>query len=197
MNRQLKHSLVLAQQEGSVLTITLNRPEKLNAVSLALMGELVRVLHAAKKSSQVRVVVLTGAGESSFCAGGDLDEIRRLNSRTSHTYAAKGHRLASLIENLGKPVIAAINGYALGGGLEIALACHFRIAATTAKLGLPEIKHGIIPGWGGTARLVRVVGTSRAMAFCLFGEMITAACALEIGLVHQVAEASELLRIAA
>lgn len=169
MSHHADQELVLTRQQNGVLTITLNRPEKLNAVSLALMAELVRALLAARKSEQVRAVILTGVGERAFCAGGDLNEIKRLNPRTARAYAAKGHRLTSLIENLGKPVIAAINGYALGGGLEIALACHLRIAATTAKLGLPEIKHGVMPGWGGTARIARAIGPSRAMAVCLLG----------------------------
>ena len=188
--------LLIQEQRGKILSVSLNRPAKLNAMSLAMLAELLTALEFARRTDDVRVVILTGVGDKAFCAGGDLNEIRKLTQKTARAYAAKGHELTAAIENLGKPVIAAINGYALGGGLEIALACHLRIASNTAQLGLPEIRHGIIPGWGGTARIVRAVGSSRAMEICLLGEPITADQAYRIGLVHQVSEPGGLMNLA-
>jgi enoyl-CoA hydratase len=175
-----------------VATVTINRPDKLNALNAQAKAELRELFTQLKTDSNVDVVILTGAGEKAFVAGTDIKELTVLNSETGKEFSAKGQEVFDLIENLGKPVIAAVNGYALGGGCELALACHIRIASENAKFGQPEVNLGIIPGYGGTQRLARLVGRGRAMELVLTGNQIDAQEALRIGLVNKVVPLADL-----
>src|SRR5437879_11489099 len=161
--------------------VTINRPDKLNALNMAVMSELREAFTAIKDDAEVRVALLTGAGEKAFVAGADIGELNKNNPVEAKAYTHKGQGVLDLIENLGKPVIACINGYALGGGCELALACSFRLASENAKLGQPEVKLGIIAGYGGTQRLPRLVGQGLAMQMVLAGEVVTAQEAHRIG----------------
>ncbi len=183
---------VKTRTEAGVTTITIDRPEKLNALDAGVIAALERAFEAAASDADTRVVVLTGAGPKAFVAGADIGELRGLDPAEAEAFVRRGHALMARIENLGKPVIAAINGFALGGGCELALACTLRIAANTALLGLPEVKLGLIPGYGGTQRLARLVGRGRALQMMLTGEPVKAGEALFMGLVNEVAEPEEL-----
>ena len=183
---------ILIGRSGAVATVTVNRPGVLNALDSATVEALTAVLLDLKKDDEVRSVVLTGAGDRAFIAGADVGELSRLTPRTARGLADAGHRMCDLLEDLGKPVVAAVNGYALGGGCEVAMACTCRVAARTAKLGLPEITLGIIPGYGGTQRLPRLVGRGRALEMLLTGAPVTAEEAWRIGLVNRVVEAEAL-----
>src|SRR5205807_7848676 len=165
---------ILFEHRDSIAYITVNRPKVLNALNMATMGELRTVFTQLKDDRDVRVVILTGAGEKSFVAGADIGELQRNNPVEAKEYTHRGQAVLDLIENLGKPVIACINGFALGGGCEMAMACTMRLASENAKFGQPEVKLGIIPGYGGTQRLPRLVGKGVAMQLVLAGEMITA-----------------------
>ncbi len=180
------------QVENRVGTITIQRPKVLNALNLGTLLELETLLEEVVRDDEVRVVVVTGAGEKAFVAGADITELAALSPLEASEYARWGQRILSRLEGLGKPSIAAINGFALGGGLELAMACTFRIAADHAKMGLPEITLGLIPGFGGTQRLPRLIGPGRALEIILTGEMVSAERAAEIGLVHRVVPAAEL-----
>ncbi|HWY70798.1 MAG TPA: enoyl-CoA hydratase-related protein [Terriglobales bacterium] len=184
---------ILFEKRNSIAYITINRPKVLNALNMATMGELRRVFTDLKQDREVRVVILTGAGEKSFVAGADIGELQRNNPVEAKEYTHRGQAVVDLVENLGKPVIACINGFALGGGCEIAMACTMRLASENAKLGQPEVKLGIIPGYGGTQRLPRLVGKGIAMQLLLTGEMISAQEAHRIGLVNEVVPAQELI----
>ena len=184
---------LLVERDGPVALITVNRPAVLNALSFQLLDTLRRTFQDLQTDAAVRAVVITGAGEKSFIAGADINELARQTPVTGSNVAQRGQALFTLIETLGKPVIAAVNGYALGGGCELALACTIRLAADTARFGQPEINLGIIPGYGGTQRLPRLVGAGRALEMMLVGAPISAADALRIGLVNRVVPASELL----
>src|SRR5580765_7678807 len=184
---------ILFEKRNSIAYITINRPKVLNALNMATMGELRRVFTDLKQDREVRVVILTGAGEKSFVAGADIGELQRNNPVEAKEYTHRGQAVVDLVENLGKPVIACINGFALGGGCEIAMACTMRLASENAKLGQPEVKLGIIPGYGGTQRLPRLVGKGIAMQLLLTGEMISAQEAHRIGLVNEVVAAAELI----
>ena len=184
---------LLVETDGPVATITVNRPRVLNALNAATLGELDRAMRALGDDDGVRAVVLTGAGEKAFVAGADVTELAALAPGAAKAHAAFGQGVFDLIEHLGKPVIAAINGFALGGGCELAMACTIRIAADTARFGQPEVKLGLIPGFAGTQRLPRLVGQGRALELILGGEMIDAAEALRIGLVNRVVPAAALL----
>ena len=184
---------LLVERDGSVATITINRPKVLNALSLQTLDELRRAILALKYDAGVRVVILTGSGEKSFVAGADINELAEQTPITGREHALRGQHVFDLIEHMGKPVIAAINGYALGGGCELALACTMRIAADTAKLGQPEINLGIIPGYGGTQRLSRLIGRGRALELLLTGEQVTAADAYRLGLVNRVVTGANLI----
>ena len=177
---------LLVDRDGAVATITINRPKVLNALNTATLDELRRVILALKHDDSVRVVILTGSGEKAFVAGADINEIAVQTPAGGREHALTGQHVFDLIENMGKPVIAAINGYALGGGCELAMACTIRIAADTAKLGQPEINLGIIPGYAGTQRLTRLVGRGAALELLLTGDQISAAEALRLGLVNRV-----------
>jgi enoyl-CoA hydratase len=180
-------------KKNQVAYITIDRPKVLNALSMAVMDELRQVFQAVKDDDGVRVVILTGAGEKAFVAGADISELAQQSPVSAKEYTHRGQAVIDAIENLGKPVIACINGFALGGGCELALACTLRLASEHAKLGQPEVKLGLIPGYGGTQRLSRLVGKGVALQLVLTGEMISAAEALRIGLVNEVVPAAELI----
>jgi enoyl-CoA hydratase len=179
-----------------ICTVTINRPEKLNALNAVAKSELRTVFEDIKTDSGVDVVILTGAGEKSFVAGTDIGELTALDEQTGKRFAAEGQQVFAKIENLGKPVIAAVNGYALGGGLELALACHIRLASENARFGQPEVNLGIIPGYGGTQRLARCVGEAKAMEMTLTGDPVDAQEAARLGLVNRVVPQAELLAVA-
>lgn len=192
----MNYNSLLFDIKNRVATVTINRPDKLNALNATTKDELRSAFTQIKADASVDVVILTGAGEKAFVAGTDIGELTTLNSESGKEFATKGQEVFDLIENLGKPVIAAVNGYALGGGCEIALACHIRIAAENAKFGQPEVNLGIIPGYGGTQRLARLVGRGRAMEMILTGNPIDAQEALRIGLVNKVVLQAELMNTA-
>ena len=181
------------EKKNQVAYITIDRPKLLNALSMAVMDELRQAFQAVKDDVGVRVVILTGAGEKAFVAGADISELAQQSPVSAKEYTHRGQAVINAIENLGKPVIACINGFALGGGCELALACTLRLASDHAKLGQPEVKLGLIPGYGGTQRLSRLVGKGVALQLVLTGEMISAAEALRIGLVNEVVPAAELI----
>ena len=186
-------SNILLEKKNSIAYVTVNRPKVLNALNMATMEELRAAFHDIKNDDGIRVVILTGAGEKAFVAGADISELATQDAVTGKRYAHRGQSVLNLIENLGKPVIACINGFALGGGCEVAMACTMRLASENAKLGQPEVKLGIIPGYGGTQRLPRLVGKGLAMQHVLTGEMITAQEAHRIGLVNEVTPPAELI----
>ena len=178
---------ILLEHEKGIATIFINRPEKLNALNRATIQELHDSLKLADENPDVRVIIITGSGEKAFVAGADIAEFAHFSAEEGTQLAAKGQQiLFDFIENLKTPVIAAINGFALGGGLELAMACHFRIASDNAKMGLPETSLGVIPGYGGTQRLAQLVGKGRAMEMILTAGMIDAETAKNYGLVNQV-----------
>lgn len=187
---------VLVETRADIAVITVNRPDKLNALNAETVTELRRALEQVAGDEAVRAVILTGAGEKSFVAGADIAELARMTPLSGIDVSRQGQDTFRLLETMRKPVIAAVNGFALGGGLELALACHFRVASQNAKFGLPEVKLGIIPGYGGTVRLPRVVGRGRALELMLTGDMIDAEEAYRIGLVNHVYPAAELLAAA-
>ena len=189
----MSYENILVERGGAVARIVLNRPKVLNALNRALFVDLDAVLDELGGDAAVRAIVLTGAGEKAFAAGADISELAQVSAVEGQQLAANGQRIFSKLENLGKPVIAAINGFALGGGCELAMACAFRIASETARLGQPEVKLGLLPGYGGSQRLPRLVGKGAALKLLLTGEMIGAAEALRIGLVDEVVPAAELL----
>ncbi|GAC1654488.1 MAG: enoyl-CoA hydratase-related protein [Herpetosiphon sp.] len=181
------------QHEAGISTITLNRPKQLNALNGATISELLAALGEMHADRDVRVIVITGNGRA-FAAGADINELRALGTATdARELAARSHTLGQLMSQLRQPVIAAINGFAFGGGLELALACDIRFAADSAKLGLPEVTLGIMPGWGGTQRLARVVGSGMAKLMMMTGEPVTAEQALTMGLVERVVPLDALL----
>jgi enoyl-CoA hydratase len=189
----MSHENLLYQKSEGVARITFNRPNVLNALNRRTIEELRDALLDARDDSAVRVVILIGAGEKSFVAGADISELAQRTPVDGKEFSLFGQSVFHLLETLGKPSICAINGFALGGGCELALSCTIRLASKTAKLGQPEVKLGIIPGYGGTQRLARLCGKGVAHELCLTGEMITAEEALRIGLVNHIHEPTELL----
>jgi enoyl-CoA hydratase len=187
---------VLLERDGAVAIVTVNRPNVLNALNAQTLDELRRVMLDLKHDDSAHAVVLTGAGDKSFVAGADINELAVQTPTSGREHALRGQHVLDLIENLGKPVIAAINGYALGGGCELAMACTLRLAADTAKIGQPEINLGLIPGYAGTQRLSRLVGKGRAMEIILTGAPISAHEAERIGLVNRVVPAADLMTAA-
>jgi enoyl-CoA hydratase len=187
-------STISLERSGPIATLTLNRPAVLNALNLQMLDELSAAFAELDADDALRAVIVTGAGPKAFAAGADISELNALpNARAGEAQARRGQALTTAIERMRVPVIAAVNGFALGGGCEIAMACDIRIAAENAKFGQPEVNLGILPGYGGTQRLTRLVGEGWAMYLCLTGEMIDAAEALRIGLVQKVTPAEGLL----
>lgn len=184
---------LLLERDGGIATITVNRPRVLNALDTHTIDDIRRAALELKGDDAVRVVIITGAGEKAFVAGADIEQLAQLGPDQAKAYAMAGQHVFELLENLGKPVIAALNGFALGGGCELALACTFRIASDTVRLGQPEIKLGLIPGFAGTQRLLRLVGKGRALDLILTGRMVDADEALRIGLVHRVVPPASLM----
>jgi enoyl-CoA hydratase len=182
---------LLLEHDGPVAILTINRPAVLNALDTPTTDELRRAILQLKHDTAVRVVIITGAGEKSFIAGADINELAALRPTQGKEHAQRGQHVLDLIENMGKPVIAAINGFCLGGGCELAMACTLRIAADTARIGQPEINLGIIPGYAGSQRLARLVGKGIALDLLLTGRQIKAVEALAIGLVNRVVPATE------
>ena len=186
-------SVVLTEVSERILTITINRPDKLNALNAEVMDALAAAFEIARQDEGVGGVILTGAGEKAFVAGADVRVFTTLTPAAARAFAKKGQALFDRIENLGKPVVVAVNGFALGGGCELAMACTLRIASKTAKLGQPEVNLGVMPGYGGSQRLPRIVGKGRAFEILLTGDAVSADEAFRIGLVNRVVEPSELL----
>jgi enoyl-CoA hydratase len=190
--------MTLVKIQDGIAWLKINREEKLNALNKALLSELNKRFKAFKADPTIKVIVLTGSGSKAFVAGADITEFSSFNKLEGRDLSQHGNeKIFNFIEKIGKPVIAAINGYALGGGLELAMSCQIRIAATHAKMGLPEVSLGIIPGYGGTQRLPQLIGKGNAMEMILTGEMIGAKRALELGLVTHVVSGEELLSKAA
>jgi enoyl-CoA hydratase len=187
---------LLFARDGSIAVITLNRPSALNALSTALLADLDRALTAIQRDAGIRALVITGAGEKAFAAGADIRELASLSPAAARAHSAFGQQVMDHVQHLEKPVIAAINGFALGGGCELALSCTLRVAAETARLGQPEINLGLIPGFGGTQRLPRLIGMSRALDLLLTGRTVSAHEAHELGLVNRVVATGELLSTA-
>jgi enoyl-CoA hydratase len=184
-------TLLLDNRDG-IVTLAINRPDKLNALNGEAKKELRGAVESLGNDSTVSVIIITGVGDKAFVAGTDIEELTVLERESGRAFAAGGQELFDLIEQLSKPVIAAVNGYALGGGNELALACHLRIASDRARFGQPEVNLGAIPGYGGTQRLARLVGRGKALELILTGELIDAAEALRIGLVNRVVPHAEL-----
>jgi len=177
---------------GAVRIITVNRPDKLNALNAATLDALLAAFTAAANEESVRVVVLTGAGPKAFVAGADIAEMVTLTPVQGRDFSLRGQRMMRVVETLPKPVIAMVNGFALGGGLELAMCCHLRIASETAKVGQPEINLGLIPGFGGSQRLLRLAGRAATLELCLLGTPIDATRAQQLGIVNRVVPAAEL-----
>jgi enoyl-CoA hydratase len=188
----MSYETLLYEKRNGIGYVTVNRPEKLNSLNHKVIEELSACFQALENDDEVRAVILTGAGEKAFVAGADISELAAQTPVEGKEYSLRGQKVLTLIENLGKPVIAAINGYALGGGCELAMACTLRLASENARVGQPEVKLGIIPGYAGTQRLPRLVGKGRALEMILSGEPVSAQEACRIGLVNQVVPAPEL-----
>ncbi|MEM3731569.1 MAG: enoyl-CoA hydratase-related protein [Candidatus Bathyarchaeia archaeon] len=182
----MEFKYIIYEKSDGIATITLNRPEALNALSKEVVEEVMSALQDAEKDENTRVIVLTGAGEKAFSAGADIKSMKGMNATKARELSTMGWKLCHMLENLEKPVIAAINGYALGGGLEVAMACDIRIAAENARMGQTEINIGLIPGWGGTQRLPRLIGKTKAMELILTGKMVDAKTAEQLGLINMV-----------
>jgi len=189
----MEYTNLLIEKSVGVATLTINRPKALNSLNSSVLDELLDAFTALGRDGEVKVIVLTGSGEKAFVAGADIAEMADLSAQKAKEFSRKGQRLVNLIGQLAKPVIAAVNGFALGGGLEMALACDFAYASENAKVGLPEVTLGILPGFGGTQKLGRLIGRSRANELIFTGRMLTAAEAKEWGIVNAVFPLSELL----
>jgi enoyl-CoA hydratase len=190
----MSYTNILTEQKGKLLLITINRPNQLNALNKVTIDELSTELQRAEKDASVRVIILTGSGEKAFVAGADIKEFADFNVEQGKALSKEGHdKLFNLVENLNTPVIAAVNGFALGGGLELAMSAHIRVASSNAKMGLPETSLGVIPGYGGTQRLAQLIGRGRALELIVTAGMIKAEQALAYGLVNHVVEQTELM----
>lgn len=190
----MKLENILVEHEKGIATVTINRPEKLNALNKATIAELHHLLAHLDQNHEVRVIILTGSGEKAFVAGADISEFAHFSDTEGAHLARQGQELLfNFVENMKTPVIAAVNGFALGGGLELAMSCHFRIASDNAKMGLPEVSLGVIPGYGGTQRLAQLIGKGRAMEMIMTAGMVTAEDAYRAGLVNHVVPQADLL----
>lgn len=185
---------ILVTTENNIQSITINRPDKLNALNKKTIDELSQAFSAAEKDASIKVIIITGSGQKAFVAGADISEFASFSVEQGKALSAEGHKkLFDLVQNLNTPVIAAVNGFALGGGLELAMSCHIRVASDNAKMGLPEVSLGVIPGYGGTQRLAQLVGKGKAMEMIMTADMISANDALSWGLVNHVVTQEELL----
>ncbi len=189
----MNYQNILFEIKNYTGVVTINRPDKLNALNGQTISELKDVFHSIKNNPEIFTVIITGNGDKAFVAGADISEINKLDVISAKEFSEKGNRVYRQIETLDKPVIAAVNGFALGGGCELALACHIRIASDNAKFGQPEVNLGIIPGYGGTQRLPRVINSARALEMILTGDMVSAEEALRIGLVNKVYPQADLV----
>ncbi|MCK5815512.1 MAG: enoyl-CoA hydratase/isomerase family protein [Flavobacteriaceae bacterium] len=193
----MNYENIIRNKVDKILTITINRPQQLNALNLATIKELHQAFSEAELDKDIRVIIITGSGEKAFVAGADIKEFAHFDEVQGRKLSEKGHDiLFDFVENLSTPVIAAINGFALGGGLELAMAAHFRIASDNAKMGLPEVSLGVIPGYGGTQRLPQLVGKGKAMELIMTANMLSAQEALNWGLVNHVVSQAELIPLA-
>ena len=190
----MDYQTLLLDISDSIATLTVNRPQSLNALNSEVLRELECAFYALERDSSVKVVILTGAGEKAFVAGADIKEVAEINACQAHAFARQGQQVLLAIEKMSKPVIAAVNGFALGGGLELALACDFIYASEKAKFGFPEVTLGVIPGFGGTQNLSRLIGKSRANELIFTGKMIDAQKAWSWGVVNEIYPADELLQ---
>ena len=188
----MSYENLLVEDREAIRVVTVNRPDKLNALNEKTISELQVAFDEARDAPSVRVVVLTGAGPKAFVAGADIAQMNGLTPVQGRDFSRRGQALMRSIEALGKPVIAMVNGFALGGGMELAMACHLRIAADTAKVGQPEINLGLVPGFGGTQRLLRLAGRAATLELCLVGTPVDAARARELGIVNRVVPAADL-----
>ena len=186
---------LLTEITDGILLITINREDKLNALNKALIGELDEVITELYNDPEIKGAIITGKGSKAFAAGADIAEFKGLDEAGGKALAKRGHAVFNKIESSPKPIIAAVNGFALGGGCELAMACHLRIASENAKFGQPEVKLGIIPGYGGTQRLVQLIGKGKALELLMTADTIDAACAEKLGLVNDVVQTVELLEI--
>ena len=186
-------SLVTTSKSDGICTVKINRPDKLNAMNMDVAKELVTLFETLGKDDSIKVIILTGEGDKAFSAGADIEYMSKISADESEEYAKLGQLVTATVENVKQPTIAAVNGFALGGGCELAMSCDIRIAANTAKMGQPEVTIGIPPGWGGTQRLMRIVGIAKAKEMVYTGKMIKAEEAREIGLVNHVVELSTLM----
>ncbi len=187
------YETILFEQKGNIGIIQVNRPDKLNALNEKVLNELYDAFKHCGEKEDIWGVILTGSGEKAFVAGADISEINKLDVKSGKEFALRGQNIFNYIEQFPKPVICAVNGFALGGGCELSMACHIRIASENAKFGQPEVNLGIIPGYGGTQRLTRLIGKGRAMYMILTGEMIDANTAYQFGLVNKIVPQNELL----
>ncbi|MDG1476411.1 MAG: enoyl-CoA hydratase-related protein [Vicingaceae bacterium] len=190
----MNYNNIIVETEENIAVLTINRPNQLNALNSETIAELGAAFKSLESDASVKVIIITGSGTKAFVAGADIKEFYQFDEAQGRELAAKGHQsLFDLVSNLNTPVIGAVNGFALGGGLELAMSCHFRLASDNAKLGLPEVTLGVIPGYGGTQRLAQLVGKGRAMEMIMTAKMVTAEEALNYGLVNQVTSQEELM----
>ena len=189
----MAYTTLLTSLHNGIFTIIINRPDKLNALNATVMAELNSVMDEVDSNAEIKTVILTGAGQKAFVAGADISEFTGLSKEEGMALAKKGQDIFFRIENSAKPIVAAVNGFALGGGCELAMACHFRLASENAKFGQPEVNLGLIPGYGGTQRLVQLIGKGRAIELLLTGNMIDAQTAFVYGLVNHVLPGDDLL----
>jgi enoyl-CoA hydratase len=189
----MSYQTLLTSLENGILTITINRPDKLNALSKDVFTDLSTVIDEIINNAEIKSAIITGAGSKAFVAGADISEFGGLNKEDAMALAKRGQDIFARIENCPKPIVAAVNGFALGGGCELAMSCHFRVASENAKFGQPEVNLGLIPGYGGTQRLVQLIGKGKAMELLLSAHMIDAAEAKQLGLVNYVTTAETLL----
>jgi enoyl-CoA hydratase len=189
----MEYENLLVKLENGILTITFNRPKQLNALNISTFNDLARVMKIAYENDEVKALLFTGSGEKAFIAGADIKEFADFSTKQAFSLSANGQRIFKIIEDCPKPVVAAVNGFALGGGCEMAMACHIRIASENAKFGQPEVNLGVIPGYAGTQRLPQLIGKSKAFEFLMTGNMIDAKEAKELGLVNTVTSLEELI----
>jgi enoyl-CoA hydratase len=187
------YQTLLTAFDNNIFTITVNRPDKLNALNQHVFTDLNKVLDEIEKNQEIKSVILTGSGPKAFVAGADISEFNALNKEEAMSLAKRGQDTFARIENSSKPIVAAVNGFALGGGCELAMSCHFRVASENAKFGQPEVNLGLIPGYGGTQRLVQLIGKGKAMELLMSAHMIDANEAKQLGLVNYVTTADTLL----